>query len=118
MEPRKINFKSIGKKMENEKEHRSGFVGIVGAPNAGKSTLLNRILGEKVAITSSKPQTTRHRILGVETLDDAQIIFMDTPGIHHARDLLNKELVAAAFKALDDADLILFMVEAPKGERK
>ena len=101
-------------KWKTKKEHRSGFVGIVGAPNAGKSTLLNRILGEKVAITSSKPQTTRHRILGVETLDDAQIIFMDTPGIHQARDLLNKELVAAAFKALDDADLILFMVE-PKG---
>lgn len=97
-------------------EHRSGFVGILGAPNAGKSTLLNRILEEKVAITSSKPQTTRHRILGVWTGDDAQVIFLDTPGVHKAKDLLNRELVAQALSVLDDVDVILFMVEPGKRE--
>ena len=91
--------------------HRSGFVGIIGAPNVGKSTFLNHILGEKVAITSAKPQTTRHRILGVWTGPEAQAVFLDTPGVHQARGLLNKELVAQALAALDDVDLILFMVE-------
>lgn len=92
-------------------EYRSGFVGILGAPNVGKSTFLNYVLGEKVAITSSKPQTTRNRILGVWTDENAQIVFLDTPGVHHARDLLNKELVAQAINVLSDVDLILFMVE-------
>ncbi len=92
-------------------KHRSGFVGILGAPNVGKSTLLNRILEEKVAITSDKPQTTRHRILGVWTEADAQIIFLDTPGVHKARDLLNRELVAQALSVLSDVDLILFLVD-------
>ena len=92
-------------------KHRSGFVGIFGAPNVGKSTLLNRILEEKVAITSEKPQTTRHRILGVWTAPEAQIIFLDTPGVHQARDLLNRELVAQALSVLSDVDLILFMID-------
>ena len=90
---------------------RSGFVGIIGAPNVGKSTLLNHILGEKVAITSDKPQTTRHRILGVMTTSEAQIIFLDTPGVHRSDKLLNRELVAAALGVLSDADVILFMTE-------
>jgi GTP-binding protein Era len=97
-------------------DHRSGFVGLLGAPNAGKSTLLNRILGEKVAITSHKPQTTRHRILGVWTRDDAQIVFLDTPGVHKATGLLNRELVAQALGVLDDVDLVLFLTE-PKSRK-
>ena len=97
-------------------DHRSGFVGLLGAPNAGKSTLLNRILGEKVAITSHKPQTTRHRILGVWTQDDAQIVFLDTPGVHQATGLLNRELVAQALGVLDDVDLVLFLTE-PKSRK-
>jgi GTP-binding protein Era len=97
-------------------DHRSGFVGLLGAPNAGKSTLLNRILGEKVAITSHKPQTTRHRILGVWTRDDAQIVFLDTPGVHQATGLLNRELVAQALGVLDDVDLVLFLTE-PKSRK-
>lgn len=97
-------------------DHHSGFVGLLGAPNAGKSTLLNRILGEKVAITSHKPQTTRHRILGVWTRDDAQIVFLDTPGVHQAKGLLNRELVAQALGVLDDVDLVLFLTE-PKSRQ-
>lgn len=95
---------------------RSGFVGIIGAPNVGKSTLLNYILGEKVAITSKKPQTTRHRIVGVWTGPKAQIIFQDTPGVHQAKNLLNKELVAQAMGVMTDVDLVLFLTE-PKGRK-
>ncbi|MFH1139410.1 MAG: GTPase Era [Pseudomonadota bacterium] len=97
--------------MEKNADFKSGFVGIIGAPNAGKSTLLNRILGQKVAITSDKPQTTRHKILGVWTDENAQVIFMDTPGIHQARDLLAKELVSQALSVLSEVDLILFLSE-------
>lgn len=101
---------------ENRADYKSGFVGIIGAPNVGKSTFLNRVLGEKVAITSDKPQTTRHRILGVATLETAQIIFTDTPGVHQADSLLNRELTAAALSVLGDADVILFM--AVPGHRR
>ena len=103
--------------METDSNFKSGFVGIIGAPNAGKSTLLNQILGQKIAITSDKPQTTRHKILGVWTNDKAQVIFMDTPGIHHARDLLNRELVTQALSVLAEVDLILFLTE-PKGRKE
>ena len=92
--------------------HRSGFVAIIGRPNVGKSTLLNQILGQKIAITSSKPQTTRNRILGIHNLDDAQILFLDTPGIHAARDKFNRYMVDQAVTACDDVDLILLLVEA------
>ena len=101
---------------DQEGGFRSGFVGIVGAPNVGKSTFLNQVLDYKVAITSSKPQTTRHRILGVLTLDEAQLIFLDTPGIHEAGNLLNQELVAAALGVLSDVDVVLFLVE-PGGRK-
>ena len=97
--------------MTKEPEHRSGLVAIIGVPNVGKSTLLNRILGQKVAITSAKPQTTRHRILGVLTMPGAQVIFFDTPGIHQAGGLLNKVLLRQALSAMSDVDVILFMVE-------
>ena len=91
---------------------KSGFVAIVGAPNVGKSTLLNRILGQKIAITSDKPQTTRHRILGIAHLPEAQIIFLDTPGVHKGKKALNRHLVDVAMKALGEVDLVLFMIEA------
>ncbi len=93
------------------KEHRSGFVGIIGAPNAGKSTLLNQVLGQKISITSKKPQTTRDRILGIINRPHSQIIFVDTPGIHKSTTLLNRRIVDAAFQALEDVEVILFMVD-------
>lgn len=101
--------------------HRSGFVGIAGPPNVGKSTLLNRILGEKISITSPKPQTTRNRILGIAHRPRAQIIFVDTPGVHGARKALNIRMVEAALAALDDMDAVLLVLDAaapdPAAER-
>jgi GTPase len=97
--------------------HRSGFVALVGRPNAGKSTLLNQVLGQKVAIVTDKPQTTRTRILGIKTLPTAQMILVDTPGIHDAKDLLNRRMVAVAEQALADADVILWLLDASLGER-
>jgi GTP-binding protein Era len=94
-------------------DFRSGVVPIIGRPNVGKSTLLNRLVGEKVAIVSPKPQTTWNRILGVKTLPTAQILFVDTPGIHDASSKLNRSMLHAAKSALHDADVILHMVEAP-----
>ena len=95
-----------------ESNYKSGFVAIVGAPNAGKSTLLNRILKLKVAIVTDKPQTTRHRILGVHTTSEYQAIFWDTPGVHKARELLNKKMVAQSAKALEEAELALWVVDS------
>lgn len=91
---------------------RSGFVSIIGRPNVGKSTLLNRILGEKIVITSDKPQTTRNRIQGIHNVPGAQIVFIDTPGIHQARSRLNKYMVDVAVSSIREVDLILFLVEA------
>jgi GTP-binding protein Era len=90
----------------------SGYVALAGAPNAGKSTLLNRIIGQKISITSSKPQTTRNRILGVCHRPGAQIIFLDTPGIFAAKDKLNLKIVDTALAALGDADIILAVADA------
>lgn len=90
---------------------KSGFVAIIGAPNVGKSTFLNKALGFKLAITSDKPQTTRHRLLGVHNLPEAQIIFLDTPGIHAAKNALNRRMVATAEEALSEVDAVLFMAE-------
>ncbi len=90
---------------------KSGYVAIVGAPNAGKSTLLNRFLGEKISITSKKPQTTRNRILGVMHRPNAQIVFIDTPGIFQAKDTLNLRIVDTALSAIDDADIMLFVLD-------
>ena len=89
----------------------SGYVAIIGRPNVGKSTLLNNILGEKVSIVTSKPQTTRRRITGIKTLKDCQIIFIDTPGIHRPLHKLGEFMVYEAIEALKDVDLILFVVE-------
>jgi GTPase len=92
--------------------HRAGFVAIAGRPNVGKSTLLNRLLGQKVAIVSPKPQTTRGRILGVVTRPGAQICLLDTPGLHEARGGLNARMVESALQTLADADAALFLIEA------
>ncbi len=96
---------------ENENNFRSGFVGIIGAPNAGKSTLLNQVLGQKISITSKKPQTTRDKILGIVNRPTSQIIFVDTPGIHKSTTLLNKRIVGQAMLAMEDVDVVLFMVD-------
>ena len=92
-------------------DHRSGFVAIIGKPNVGKSTLLNAWLGEKIAIVSPKPQTTRNRLRGILTQPDAQIIFVDTPGIHQPHHKLGEYMVKTATKAIPDADVVLFMVD-------
>lgn len=91
---------------------RSGFVSVIGRPNAGKSTLLNTLLGEKLLIVSDKPQTTRNRIHCILTTDDAQVVFIDTPGIHQAKSLLGEGMVQAALNTLEEVDAILFMVDA------
>lgn len=91
---------------------KSGFVAIVGRPNVGKSTLLNRILGQKIAITSNKPQTTRNRILGIHNFTGGQALFVDTPGIHKPKGKLNRYMVDQATRACRDVDLVLFLVEA------
>lgn len=93
---------------------KSGFIGMIGAPNVGKSTLLNQMLGEKVSITSSKPQTTRNRILGVVHREKAQLVMLDTPGIHSAKSPLNKHMVDVAMQCMGDVDLIMFVVDASK----
>jgi GTPase len=95
-----------------KKEFRSGFVSIIGRPNVGKSTLLNAIIGEKIVITSDKPQTTRNRIQGIHNIPDGQIIFIDTPGIHAAHSRLNKSMVDIAMSAICGVDLLLLVVEA------
>lgn len=91
---------------------KSGFISIIGRPNAGKSTLLNALLGEKLAIVSDKPQTTRNVIRGVKNLKDCQIVFIDTPGIHKGRGLLNEYMAREALSALRDVDGIVYLVEA------
>ena len=94
--------------------YRSGFIAIVGPPNVGKSTLLNSILGKKVAIVTAKPQTTRNRITGIYTAKDYQMVFMDTPGIHKTYTPLHKSMVESAKAALREVDIVLVMTEAPE----
>ena len=97
-------------------EFRSGFIALVGAPNAGKSTLLNRIMGEKLSITSRKPQTTRNRILGVRHSPQSQLIFIDTPGVHKAADLFNLRIVETALATIGDADVVLIIVDVSRSD--
>jgi len=97
---------------------RAGFIAIIGAPNAGKSTLLNSLLGEKLAIVSPKVQTTRTNLRGVLTVDNTQYIFVDTPGIHKARRQFDQAMVDAAYQALTDSDVIVLVVDAVKGFNK
>src|SRR5579884_1439363 len=97
--------------MSKRPEHKAGFVSILGRPNAGKSTLLNALVGQKLAIVASRPQTTRTSIQGVLTLPEAQIVFLDTPGIHKSDTLLNK-LMMNTVRASMDADAVLFVIDA------
>lgn len=98
--------------------HRSGFVAIVGRPNVGKSTLLNQFLGEKIAIVSPKPQTTRNRITGIRTTPGSQIVFLDTPGIHRAHSLMNRRMVEVALKTLREVEVALWLLDAREGTRR
>ncbi|MBI5586825.1 MAG: GTPase Era [Deltaproteobacteria bacterium] len=93
---------------------RSGFISIIGRPNSGKSTLLNAFLGEKISIVSDKPQTTRNVIRGVKNLKDCQVIFIDTPGIHRGKGLLNEFMVREALSSIKDVDGVVYLVEADK----
>ena len=93
---------------------RCGFVALIGAPNAGKSTLLNALVGSKIAIVTHKVQTTRSRLVGVAVHDDSQMIFVDTPGIFEAKKRLERAMVAAAWEGANDADIIIFMVDATR----
>ena len=99
-------------KSQKPAQYRSGFVAIIGRPNVGKSTLLNTLLGQKVAAVSPRPQTTRQRQLGILTLENAQIVFIDTPGIHTPHHMLGKALNAVAEEALQEADAIIWIVDA------
>jgi GTP-binding protein Era len=90
-------------------KHRSGFVAVAGRPNVGKSTLINRVMGTELSIVTSKAQTTRHRISAIYTVEDAQMILQDTPGLHEPKSALNRSLVATAVKTLEDADVVLMM---------
>lgn len=103
---------SLSEFEETPPGHRSGFIAVVGKPNVGKSTLLNALLGQKIAIVSSKPQTTRTRIRGILTRPDAQAIFIDTPGIHKPRHRLGQTMVQTAIQSIPDADVIVFLVDA------
>lgn len=96
----------------SDKGFRCGFVALIGRPNAGKSTLLNRLVGEKIAAVSNKPQTTRHRIQGIVTRDDGQIVFVDTPGVHKPGHLLNRRMMAAVHDAILSVDLLVLMRDA------
>ena len=99
-------------KEKTEPSFRSGYIAIIGRPNVGKSTLLNQILGEKVAIVSPKPQTTRNRVSGIRTTAASQIIFIDTPGIHQGHSLMNRRLMDTALHTLDDVDGVLWLLDA------
>ncbi len=98
--------------MTKKETFKSGYVALIGRPNAGKSTLLNRLVGEKIAAVSNKPQTTRHKIKGIVTLDDGQIVFVDTPGVHKPGFLLNRRMMSSVHDALLSVDLVVLMRDA------
>ncbi|MFA6848875.1 MAG: GTPase Era [Selenomonadaceae bacterium] len=104
-----------------EKGHKSGFIAVIGRPNVGKSTMVNSLIGQKIAIMSDKPQTTRNKILCILTQPDAQVVFLDTPGIHKPKDKLGEYMVRAAENTLREVDVVLFVVDATEdmgaGER-
>ena len=104
----------MSQKAEDTEKPRAGFVAIIGRPNAGKSTLLNRLVGQKVAIVTSKPQTTRNRIQGIVTRPEGQIVFVDTPGLHEATSVLNRQMMREVNAAIEGIDVLLMMVDASK----
>ncbi|MGI6151129.1 MAG: GTPase Era, partial [Christensenellales bacterium] len=104
--------------MTENPNFKSGFISIVGSPNVGKSTLMNAFVGQKVAIVTNRPQTTRNRIMGVLTRQDFQIIFIDTPGIHTPKNKLGQYMVKVAYDALNEVECILFMTDATVGIRE
>src|SRR4051812_40103795 len=99
----------------NEAKRRAGFVAVIGAPNAGKSTLVNALVGQKVAIVSAKAQTTRSRLMGIAIQGEAQILLVDTPGIFEPRRRLDRAMIAAAWTGAQDADLILLVIDSAAG---
>jgi GTP-binding protein Era len=101
-----------------ETTYKSGFISIIGRPNVGKSTFVNKVIGQKIAITSDKPQTTRNKIQGIYTDDDAQMIFIDTPGIHKPKHRLGDHMVKMAENTLNEVDIVLFMINAKEGYGK
>jgi len=103
--------------IQEKQRFKSGFVAIVGAPNVGKSTLLNQLLGQKVAIVTPKPQTTRKQVRGILSGENYQIVFVDTPGIHESKRLLNKVLVKWATSALEDVDIVILVVDVTRRQR-
>src|SRR5215208_4907232 len=100
---------------EREGEKKAGFVAVIGAPNAGKSTLVNTLVGQKVAIVSPKPQTTRSRLMGIALHGAAQILLVDTPGIFQPRRRLDRAMIAAAWTGAQDADLVLLVIDSAAG---
>lgn len=108
------NSGSVEESSGRKEKYRSGFVAIVGRPNAGKSTLLNRLVGQKVAIVTSKPQTTRNRIQGIVTRPEGQIVFIDTPGLHSADSALGRQMMHEVAAALEGIDVLLLMVDASR----
>ena len=100
--------------MDENQNFKSGYVSIIGAPNVGKSTLLNAVLGQKLAIVTPKPQTTRNQIRGILTTDTHQIILVDTPGLMNPKYRLQSEMVKTAYGALGDADVVLFVVDVTR----
>ncbi|MEK3991232.1 GTPase Era [Robertmurraya sp. FSL R5-0851] len=100
---------------KQNQEHKSGFISIIGRPNVGKSTFLNRVIGQKIAIMSDKPQTTRNKVQGVLTTNDAQLVFIDTPGIHKPKHKLGDFMMKVAQNTLKEVDIVLFMVNAEEG---
>ncbi len=107
-----------GKSARNPRSHRSGFAALIGRPNVGKSTLLNRLAGAKLAIVSPKPQTTRNRIMGVVTRPEGQVALLDTPGIHQAKGELNRRMVNVALRAAQEVEVVLFLIEPPEGPQQ
>lgn len=108
----------MNQKTSNErsnKKFRSGFVAIIGRPNVGKSTLMNHLIGQKIAIMSDKPQTTRNKIHGVYTTNDTQIVFLDTPGIHKPQSKLGNYMMQTAESALREVEAALFLIDASEG---
>ena len=105
------NFMEFDFDLEMDTDYKSGFVTLIGRPNVGKSTLMNHLIGQKIAITSNKPQTTRNRIQTVYTCEEGQIIFVDTPGIHKAKNKLGEYMVSVAERTLSEVDVILWLVE-------